>query len=135
MVADNKVIFTKGYGYADIAARKPVDPEKTMFRIASTSKLFTWMALMQQVEAGNLDLNTDINSYLKDITIPAMFDQPITLKNFLTHTPDPEDYVIGLFSKEQDKRSLGEIHAGASEQWQGGRFVHSVVDPKYWTVQ
>lgn len=109
VVADNKVVFTKGYGYADIAARKPVDPEKTMFRIASISKLFTWTAVMQQVEAGKVDLNTDINRYLKDVTIPATFDQPITLKNLLTHTPGFEDMVIGLFAKEPDKRPLGEI--------------------------
>ncbi len=61
------------------------------------------------MEAGKLDLNTDINLYLKDISIRATFDQPITLKNLLTHTPGFEDYVIGLFAKEPNKRPLVEI--------------------------
>lgn len=109
VVANGKVVFTKGYGYADIANRKPVNPETTMFRIASISKPFTWTAVMQQVEAGKLDLDTDVNKYLKDVQIPATKEKPITLKNLLTHTPGFEDHVIGLFAKEPDKRPLGEI--------------------------
>lgn len=109
VVVNGKVVFTKGYGYADIAERKPVDPEKTMLRIASISKPFTWTAVMQQVEEGKLDLDADVNKYLKDVQIPATMQQPITLKNFLTHTPGFEDHVIGLFAKEPDKRPLREI--------------------------
>ena len=97
VVVGDKLVFTKGYGYADIDTRRKVDPEKTMFRIASISKLFTWTAVMQQVEEGKLDLDHDINEYLKDVKIPPTFDQPITLKNLLTHTPGFEDYVLGLF--------------------------------------
>src|SRR5947209_7910923 len=40
VVVGDKTVFTKGYGYADVEARHKVDPEKTMFRIASISKLF-----------------------------------------------------------------------------------------------
>jgi CubicO group peptidase (beta-lactamase class C family) len=98
VVVGDKVAFTKGYGYADVAARRHVDPEKTMFRVGSISKLFTWTAVMQQVEEGKLDLNTDVNKYLKDVQIPATFEQPITLTHLLTHTPGFEDSVIGLFA-------------------------------------
>ena len=49
--------------------RKPVDPERTLFRAGSVSKLFTWTAVMQQVEQGKLDLDADINTYL-DFKIP-----------------------------------------------------------------
>ncbi|HCS48978.1 MAG TPA: hypothetical protein DIW61_12275, partial [Candidatus Aminicenantes bacterium] len=52
---------------------------RTLFRIASISKLFTWTAVMQLVEQGKLDLNTDVNTYLKDVQIPPTFPQPITL--------------------------------------------------------
>src|SRR6516162_2936939 len=85
VVVGDKVVFTKGYGYADVEARRKVDPEKTMFRIASISKLFTWTAVMQQVEEGKLDLDADVNTYLKDIQIPKTYEQPITLKHLLTH--------------------------------------------------
>src|SRR5262249_33670254 len=79
-----------------------VDPERTMFRIGSISKLFTWTAVMQQVEEGKLDLDADVNKYLKDVAIPATFDQPITLKHLMTHTPGFDDYVIGLFAHTAD---------------------------------
>lgn len=46
-VADNQLFFAKGYGFADVARKKPVDPDETMFRIGSVSKLFTWTAVMQ----------------------------------------------------------------------------------------
>ncbi len=102
VVVGDKVAFAKGYGYADVAARRRVDPEKTMFRIASISKLFTWTAVMQQVEEGKLDLHTDVNQYLKDVQIPATFGEPITLTHLLTHTPGFEDSVIGLFGRRPE---------------------------------
>jgi CubicO group peptidase (beta-lactamase class C family) len=102
VVVGDKVVFTKGYGYADVAARRKVDPEKTMFRIASISKLFTWTAVMQLVEEGKLDVDTDVNQYLKEVKIPATFEQPITLKHLLTHTPGFEDRVVGLFGRSAD---------------------------------
>jgi CubicO group peptidase (beta-lactamase class C family) len=103
VVVGDKPVFTKGYGYADIQARRKVDPEKTLFRIASISKLFTWTALMQLVEEGKVDLNTDINTYMKDVKVPQTFPQPITVKNLLTHTPGFDDYVIGLFAHKPDE--------------------------------
>jgi CubicO group peptidase (beta-lactamase class C family) len=103
VVVGDKLVFAKGYGYADIEARRKVDPEKTLFRIASISKLFTWTAVMQQVEDGKLDLDADVNTYLKEVKIPATFPQPITLKHLLTHTPGFEDHVIGLFAHKPEE--------------------------------
>jgi len=60
IVKDGKVIFTKGYGYADIEKKKPVDPDKTLFRAYSVSKSFTATAVMQLVEQGKLKLDEDI---------------------------------------------------------------------------
>jgi CubicO group peptidase (beta-lactamase class C family) len=110
VVVDDKVVFMKGYGYSDIDARRKVDPEKTMFRIASISKLFIWTSVMQQVEAGKIDLDTDVNKYMKDVQIPQAFDKPVTMKNLLTHTPGFEDYVLGLFAhKREEIRPLPEV--------------------------
>jgi CubicO group peptidase (beta-lactamase class C family) len=102
VVVGNKIVFEKGYGYADVEARRRVDPEKTMFRIASVSKLFTWTAVMQLVEQGKLDLDADVNTYLKDFHVPATFEQPVTLKSLLTHTPGFEDSVIGMFGRQSE---------------------------------
>ena len=86
VVQDGKIIFAKGYGYADIEKTVPVDPEQTLFRICSVSKLFVWTAVMQLAEQNRVDLNTDINIYLKDFQIPDTFPQPVTLAHLLTHT-------------------------------------------------
>lgn len=86
VVKDGKVLFAKGYGYADVDQKTPVDPRTSMFRIASTTKLFTWTAVMQLVEQGKLDLDRDVNTYLKAFKIPATYPQPITLRQLMTHT-------------------------------------------------
>jgi CubicO group peptidase (beta-lactamase class C family) len=110
VVVGDRVVFSKGYGYADVEKRRKVDPNKTLFRIASISKLFTWTAVMQQVEEGKLDLNADVNKYLKDVQIPEAFGKPVTLKDILTHSPGFDDYVIGLFGrKPEDVRPLAEV--------------------------
>lgn len=90
-------IFQKGYGYADLATRKPVDPNATLFRPGSVSKLFTWTAVMQQVEAGKLDLDRDVNTYL-DFQIPPYEGKPITLRHIMTHTAGFEESIRYLIS-------------------------------------
>ena len=97
VVAGGRIIFAKGYGYADVKSRTPVVPDQTLFRPGSVSKLFTWTAVMQQVQAGKLDLDRDINDYL-DFKIPEKFG-PITLRNLMTHTPGFEDTFDGSFVK------------------------------------
>ncbi len=69
VVKDGNILLQKGYGFAAVAARKPVDPERTLFRAGSVSKLFTWTAVMQQVERGKLDLDADVNTYLACETV------------------------------------------------------------------
>ena len=96
VVKDGQIIFEHGYGFADVATQKPVDPKTTMYRLASISKLFTWTALMQLVEQHKLSLDTDINTYL-DFKIPEAFGKPITLLNLMTHTPGFEETL-----KDQD---------------------------------
>jgi CubicO group peptidase (beta-lactamase class C family) len=95
VVRDGNVIFTKGYGVADVARQTPVDPARTLFRLASVSKLFTWTAVMQLVEQGRLDLDADVNSYL-DFAIPSTFATPITMRNLLGHTGGFEDANMGM---------------------------------------
>src|ERR1700753_1418988 len=52
VVKDGAILTERGFGYADVAKRLPVDPQNTLFRPGSASKLFTWTAVMQQVQAG-----------------------------------------------------------------------------------
>src|SRR6185369_14127149 len=96
VVKDGKLLFTKGYGYADVEKKIPVSAQNTLFRPGSISKLFTWTAIMQLYEQGKLDLDRNVNDYL-DFKIPDAFGKPITLKNIMTHTPGFEEQVKDLF--------------------------------------
>ncbi|WP_245648129.1 serine hydrolase domain-containing protein [Paenibacillus borealis] len=95
IVKDGKIILTKGYGSSNLEQAAPVDPVTSMFRIASTTKLFTWTAVMQLVEQGKIDLDTDINTYLKSVKIPATYPEPITMRHLMTHTAGFEEGGVG----------------------------------------
>lgn len=100
VVKDGEILLQKGYGYADVAEQKPVDPEYTLFRPGSVSKLFTWTAVMQQVERGKLDLDTDVNQYLDFELPPGPGGRPITLRNIMTHTAGFEETVKELITTD-----------------------------------
>ncbi|RQD73751.1 MAG: class C beta-lactamase-related serine hydrolase, partial [Candidatus Syntrophonatronum acetioxidans] len=109
LVKEGEVVLKKGYGYADLEDRTPVDPGTTLFRPGSVSKLLTWTAVMQLVEEGKLDLEADVSKYL-DFEIPGPMLQgskgepePITLHHLMTHTPGFEDRGEGLFLLSREK--------------------------------
>lgn len=109
VVRDDEVVLQKGYGYSDVAAREPVDPDATLFRPGSVSKLLTWTAVMQQVEAGKLDLDADVNRYL-DFEIPPFEGEPITLRDIMTHTAGFEESIRYLITDDPEAvMSLGEL--------------------------
>jgi CubicO group peptidase (beta-lactamase class C family) len=101
VVGAGKTIFSKGYGLADLARRTPFDPNTSLVRIASITKLFTWTAVMQQVEQGKLDLHADVNRYLTAFHVPATYRQPITLQHLMNHTAGFEDRIIGEGSRRK----------------------------------
>lgn len=103
---DGEIIFAKGYGHRNIAEQTPVDPATTLFRVGSVSKLATWVAVMQLVEQGKVDLHTDINEYLEAVEIPATFDEPITLWHVMTHTTGFEDGAMGYLIVDDPDRAL-----------------------------
>ena len=89
VVKDGQVVTTRGYGWADTgsAGGNPVavDPQTSLFRVASVSKIPTSIAAMQLVEQGKVDLDADISAYL-DFEIERRFDEPLTLRHLLTHS-------------------------------------------------
>src|SRR5436190_1378916 len=107
VVKDGKLLFAKGYGYADVQKKQPVSAQETLFRPGSISKLFTWTSVMQLFEQGKLDLDRDVNEYL-DFRIPEAFGKPITLKNIMTHTPGFEEQIKDLFTNKPGSPNLGE---------------------------
>ncbi len=94
VVKDGKLVIVKGYGYSDIEKRVPVDADNTLFRIGSITKLFTWTAVMKLQSEGRIDLDTDVNQYLKDFQIPDTYPgEPITMRHLMTHTAGFEEYI------------------------------------------
>ncbi len=94
VVANGAPVLVKGYGFADVEQRIPVD-ERTLFRLASISKLFTSLAVMQAVEQGKLDLDADVNAYL-DFALPKAAGKPVTLRQLLTHRAGFEERLRDL---------------------------------------
>ena len=95
VIKDGQLFFAKGYGYADLENKIPVDPEQTIFRIGSVGKVFTWTAVMQLVEQGKLELDTDVNTYL-DFQIPDTYPQPVTVRHLISHTSGFEDVLFAM---------------------------------------
>src|SRR6266702_4493355 len=102
VMKDGNVLLQKGYGYADVKSKRPVDPNSTIFRLASISKLFTWISVMQLEEQGKLDLDADINHYL-DFQIRPAFDKPVTLRNLMTHTGGFEEVIDDIILTDSRK--------------------------------
>ena len=85
----DKLVFTKGYGYADWANKTPVNTETTQFRIASLTKTFVGTAVAQLLEAGKIaSLDDPVNKYLKRFQLkkaPDVSGGDVTIWNLLTH--------------------------------------------------
>lgn len=123
VVKDGKVFFTKGYGYANVEKNIPVDADKTLFRVASLSKLFTATAAMQLSEEGKLDIKSNANQYLKKFKIKNPFPQPVTAAQMMTHTDGTTKRRIGLAANTPEKMlPLGDYLAKymPAIEWQPG---------------
>ena len=90
VVYGGNVLMSRGYGFADVAKGIPVNPASTLFRPGSVSKLFTWVALMQQIERGKVNMDSDVNQYL-DFVIPPFEGKPVLVSDLFAHTPGMSD--------------------------------------------
>jgi serine beta-lactamase-like protein LACTB len=84
LVDDQKIVWSKGYGFADPAAKKPATAQ-TVYRVGSVSKLFTDLAVMQLVERGALDLDAPVTKYLPDFKPVNRFGKDLTLRMLMSH--------------------------------------------------
>ncbi|WP_407642856.1 serine hydrolase domain-containing protein [Caulobacter segnis] len=106
VVQNGQVVLKKGYGFANLGQRRAVDPDKTLFRIASISKTFTWIALMNEIESGHMRLDGPVNLYLPEPL--QLKDQgkktQVRLRDLMTHTAGFEDRAMGqLFERDPNR--------------------------------
>ena len=87
VVDKEKPILTKCYGSVDL--------ERSIWRAASVSKALTAIGVMRLVEQGKVDLDTDVNQYLKSFQIPNTYQRPVTLRQLLEHRSGLDDRFIG----------------------------------------
>ena len=102
VVQNGQVVLKKGYGFASLSPARKVDPDKTLFRIGSISKTFTWISLMKEIEAGRIRQDAPINLYLPERlqVRDNGFRTPVRVINLMDHSPGFEDRALGhLFEK------------------------------------
>jgi CubicO group peptidase (beta-lactamase class C family) len=116
VVEKGRVTFARGFGSKDptTAAGAPVEPT-TLFRIGSTQKALTAIALLQTVQAGAVDLDRPITTYLPSFRLsqtPELVSQ-ITARQLLTHTSGLHDYLeIAAAPDEATDAALGGFLTG-----------------------
>jgi CubicO group peptidase (beta-lactamase class C family) len=96
MVQGGTVSYLQGFGWADVHARKPMDPSSTLMRVGSISKLFVATAVAREVEAGRLDLAAPVNRYLSGFALPNVDGHEITVEHLLTHTAGFDEDIVSL---------------------------------------
>lgn len=111
VVANGQVLTERGYGLADTGSgdslARVVDPDESLFRIGSVSKVVTATAVMQLVEKGRLDLDADVQEYL-DFDLPTP-EGEVTLRHLLSHTAGFEERISGLIGAPGSEPVLRDV--------------------------
>lgn len=88
IVIDGELVVAKGLGFRDLKSREPVDAG-TVFRIASMTKSFTALAILDLRDAGKLSLEDPIAKHvpeLASLALPTRDSGPLTIRHLLTHS-------------------------------------------------
>ncbi|MGC5774039.1 serine hydrolase domain-containing protein [Paenibacillus pabuli] len=97
------IIFSQGYGYANVEQQIRMNPRDTLVRIGSLTKTITATAAMQLVEQGKIDTGEDVNDYLTSYQLDTFNQQPITLHHLLTHTAGLDQVMYRTVAASQDE--------------------------------
>jgi len=93
VVQGSEIYMLRGYGKADWESNTAVDPENTIFRVASISKSLTATAVMTLVDKGLISLEEDVNTWLPSFKIKGVNGTPVTWHHLLTHSAGLDDKV------------------------------------------
>lgn len=130
VVQDGAIVWSQGYGYADIARRTPVTPQ-TVFQVASISKSLAAWGVMRLVERGAIDLDAPIDRYLTRWHLPAtdsgMYRDEVTIRRVLSHTAGLS--LSGYPGFDPDSGPLPTIEASLSGNTNGAGDVHVAFRP------
>ncbi len=102
LIDDQKIIWQKGFGYADLENNIPATPE-TIYRAGSIAKVFTAAAAMQLAEQGKIDIDQPLANALPEFSIKSRFPNagPVTPRNVMTHHSGlPSNFLQGMFVRD-----------------------------------
>jgi CubicO group peptidase (beta-lactamase class C family) len=108
VISNGRVVHQKGYGFADLETRRPIDA-RTTFDLASVSKQFTTMAIMMLAERGKLAYDDPVTKFFPEL---PEYAKRITLRHLMTHTSGMPDYMSefrsnqGKYSSEPTSREV-----------------------------
>ena len=128
IVRGEQVIYAKGFGVSNVETNAPVTPDM-LFRLGSTTKMFTAAALVQLAEQGKLKLDEPLGKYAKGLS-PKIAS--LTANQLLSHTSGLKDGAT-MFGKHDDE-ALGETVRALKDDFffaEPGR-VYSYSNPGYW---
>lgn len=114
VVENYKIAWAKGYGWADEKERRPVT-SNTMFEPGSISKSINALGILKLVQENKLDLNADINTYLKSWTFPydsLSRGKKISIANLLSHTGGLTVHGFPGYSRDEKIPTVPEILDG-----------------------
>jgi CubicO group peptidase (beta-lactamase class C family) len=114
---EGEVAWAAGYGTAELGTDKAVNAD-TLFQGASISKVVNAFAVMQQVQAGVLDLDTNVNRYLQSWQVPEnelTRQRPVTLRGILSHSAGLTVHGFGGVPHGKPVPTLLQIISGEAE--------------------
>jgi CubicO group peptidase (beta-lactamase class C family) len=97
VVQNGQTALAKGYGVDRLSPARPVDPDRTLFRLGPVTETFTWALVMREVEAGHMRLDAPINQYLPQVDqVPDQgFAEPVRLRHLLSQSGGGEERRFG----------------------------------------
>jgi CubicO group peptidase (beta-lactamase class C family) len=106
VVQNGQVVLKKGYGLAAVSPARPVDPDRTLFRVGSISKLFTWTLVMKEVERGRMKLDSPVNLYLPGrLQVRDLGSaRQVQLRDLMTHSAGFETKALGRLFEVKPNR-------------------------------
>lgn len=117
VVADQETVWAEGFGYARLRGKVPATTD-TRYSICSVSKLFTSLGVMQLRDAGKLDLDAPLDQLLPWYDMPPHADaeEPVTLRNILSHVAGLPREAVTPYWVEEDFPARGTLQEGVGEQ-------------------
>ena len=122
----DEILYSNHFGYIDRENQIKAD-ENCVYEWGSISKMFIWVSVMQLYEEGEIDLNTDVRTYLPEGFFKKLkYDEPFTMLNLMNHNAGWQEIITGLMvSDENDVVSLEEAlrNTEPAQIWKPGEIT------------